>query len=130
MKKQLWVLLIVILFVSGMNVALAQNSNSLSFSVPFPFEVGENTLPAGEYRITFDGRDSRHLQLVNTKTSQKQFITFVTRLSQRSEGSIVFDSVNEARYLSEVYLAGNDGFQIRATPEEHGHVKGDTKITD
>lgn len=130
MKKQLWVLLVVILFVSGMNVALAQKSHAISFSVSFPFEIGDNTLPAGEYRITFDARDSRHLQLVNAKTSQKQFINFVTRLSKRSESSVVFDSISDKRYLSEVYLAGGDGFQIRATPEEHGHITGDTKITD
>jgi len=130
MKKQLLVLLTVILFLSGMSVGLAQNSAQLSFSVPFQFEVGENLLPAGEYRIIYDGQNSGHLQLVDTKTNQKQFVTFITRLSKRSEGSVVFDSINNVRYLSEVYLGKSDGFQIRATPEEHGHVMGDAKTTD
>jgi len=130
MKNQLWVILFVILVLSGMSVALAQDAAKMSFSVSFPFKAGKNTFPAGEYQITFDQADSRHLQLVNTKTSEKQFITFVTRLSQRDQGSIVFDSIDEARYLSEVYMLGSDGFQIRATPEEHGHVKGETRTTD
>ena len=130
MKKQLMMLLAVTLFLSGMNVVLAQNAKALTFSVSFPFEAGDNTFPAGEYRITYDTRDSSHLQLVDTRTNQRKFITFITRLSQRTDGSIVFDSVNKERYLSEVYLGGSDGFQIRATPEEHGHVQGDPKITD
>lgn len=123
MKKQLWVLMALVLFSPGMNLVLAQKSSTLSFSVSFPFMAGDKKFPAGEYRIVHDGRDSRHLQLFDTKTNQKQFIPYITRLSARSEGGVVFDSINKVRFLSEVYMEGADGFQIRTTPEEHDHEK-------
>lgn len=130
MKKQLLVLLVVILFVSGMNVVLAQHSATLSFSAPFPFEVGENLFPASDYQITYDGSDPNHLQLLDTKTNKKQFITFLTRLSPRAEGSVVFDSAHNMRFLSEVYFGRSDGFQVRTTHEAHTHVVEDGKTTD
>jgi hypothetical protein len=125
MKKQLWVLMALVLFLSGMNLALAQKSTTLSFSVSFPFKAGDKNFSAGSYRIVYDGRDSRHVQLVDVKTNQKQFISFITRLSSRSEGGVIFDSINKVRYLSEVYIEGTDGFQIRATPDDHSHENAD-----
>ncbi len=127
MKKQFWLLAAVVLLISGVNLTLAQNNMSLSFKVSFPFKVGDQLLPAGDYRLVYDGRDSRHLALYDAKTNEKQFITFVTRLSGRNDGGVVFDSINKVRYLSEVYMRGADGFQIRATPEEHVHEN--VKIT-
>ncbi|MFZ0426953.1 MAG: hypothetical protein WAO20_02465 [Acidobacteriota bacterium] len=121
MKKQFWTLLTVVFLLAGMNVAVAQSKSSMSFSVPFPFKVGETTFTAGVYRLTFDGGNSRNLQLVNTGTRQTQFVRFITRLSSRSEGKVVFDTVKQERYLSEVYMGGTDGFQILGTPEDHGH---------
>ena len=130
MKKQLWIPLAVVLFLSGMNVALAQHATTLSFSAPFPFEVGDIIFPASDYQITYDGSDPNHLQLLDTKTNKKQFITFLTRLSQRAEGSVVFDSAHNMRFLSEVYFGKSDGFQVRTTHEAHTHVVEDGKITD
>ena len=121
MKKRIWVLVAVALLIFGISLTLAQNKTTLSFKVSFPFKVGDQTFPAGDYRLSYDGRDSRHLSLYDNKTNEKQFITFVTRLSGRNDGGVVFDSINKVRYLSEVYMNGADGFQIRATPEEHSH---------
>ena len=121
MKKRIWMLVAVVLFISGISLSLAQSKTTLSFKVTFPFKVGSQVFPAGEYRIVYDGRDSRHLAVYDNKTNEKQFINFVTRLSGRSDSGVVFDSINKVRYLSEVYMKGTDGFQIRASSEEHIH---------
>ena len=122
MKKQFWTLLSVALFLVSMNFAAAQSKTSMSFSVSFPFKVGDATFAPGNYRLMYDGGNSRNLQLVNIDTRQTQFVRFITRLSSRSEGRVVFDSVKQERYLSEVYMGGSDGFQILGTPEDHSHA--------
>jgi len=120
MRKQFWILMSLTVVFAAMNLAVAQSRSVLKFSAPFPFQVGEQSFQAGKYSLSFDGK-SQFLELLDTKTSQKQFVPFVTRLSSREKSGIVFDSVNKTHYLSEVYMIGADGFQIRVTQEEHKH---------
>ncbi len=121
MKKQFWTLLAVVFLLAGMDLAVAQTKASMAFTVAFPFKVGETTFPAGNYQLVYAGANSRNLQLVNKDTRRTQFVRYITRLSPRTEGGVVFDSYKNKRYLSEVYLGASDGFQIQSVPEEHTH---------
>ncbi len=55
-------------------------------------------------------------------------VAFLTRLSSR-EGNpqVVFDKDGDTYFLSEIYLAGKDGYHLQGAPGRHTHVKVDTK---
>ncbi len=127
MKRKFWTLLIVVFLLAGMEMAFAQSKTSLTFSVAFPFKIGETTFPAGSYQLVYAGANTRNLQIVNKKTRETQFIRYTTRLSARPDGNVVFDSYKQERYLSEVYMGGADGFQIQVVPEEHSHEVAELK---
>lgn len=127
MKKQSCTLLAVALLLASMGMALAQARSSLTFSVTFPFRVAKTTFPPGTYQLVYAGGNSRNLQITNKKTGKSHFVQYITRLSARQDGNVVFDHYDQERYLSEVYIGGSDGFQIQSVPNEHDHEVAEVK---
>jgi len=126
MKKYLAVVLLVL--VSTATFAAAQVSpTSVIADVPFAFFVGTKSFPAGMYQ--FKPSDSLGEITVNEmKGTGSALAAVTTRLSPRSEtdAMVVFDVAGTNHYLSEIYVPGLDGFQVKGAPGKHTHmsVKG------
>ena len=104
-------------------VASAQVANKATFQVPFSFTVGGKEMPAGKYEWQVLGSGVGAVTIRNADTGQTTLVKAMTRLADPggSEPQIVFDKVENVRYLSEVHFPGIDGFEIAGAPGEHSH---------
>ena len=126
MKKYLAVVLLVL--VSTATFAAAQVSpTSVIADVPFAFFVGTKSFPAGSYQFKAS-ENLGEITVSEMKGTGSAFAAVMTRLSPRSEtnASVVFDVAGTDHYLSEIYIPGIDGFQVKGAPGKHTHmsVKG------
>jgi len=119
---------------AGATAAYAQ----VAFKIPFKFQAGGNKLQAGEYLV--GQKDDQHLVLRQVSTGTEVLVDFTKRLEQPkppiAEPQLVFDMVGnfEPSYteymteyrLAEVWLPGQDGFEVSLLKGAHGHqtVKG------
>jgi hypothetical protein len=100
--------------------------------VPFAFEAGTTKLPAGEYEILASEEPPQGVLTVrNVKTDHEVFVETLTRLAEREGDSsaLVFDVLGGERILSEVHVAGEDGYLLPAAgkqPHRHETVKAKT----
>jgi len=97
-------------------------AESIVADIQFPFKAAGTELTAGKYRFEEDLK-SEMLKLRNEETGKGALLPFATRLSQRDEALVVFDKQGEQYYLSEVYMPGIDGIELKAATGKHTHVK-------
>ncbi len=91
--------------------------------IQFPFKAEGQELSAGKYRIDIDIQ-SGDITLRNESTGKAIFVRSLSRLSERgNETLVVFDKQGDQYYLSEIYLPGIDGFEVRGATGKHTHVK-------
>jgi hypothetical protein len=91
-------------------------------NIQFPFKAAGTEFTAGKYRIEAD-LQSEQITLRKEGTGKAAFLPFTTRLSEREEALVVFDKQGEQYYLSEIYMPGIDGFELKAATGKHTHVK-------
>jgi len=106
----------------GSGLMLAESS---TFEVRFGFSAGDQDFPPGQYKINYAGGNSNLFVLQNLRTNEKANVSFITRLSRREKGAVIFDESDGRHYLSEVYMQGIDGFQLKGSPKDHKHVKAE-----
>jgi len=104
--------------------AYGQAGPTLSAQVPFSFSVGEATLPEGtyqfEYRIAGQSLVIRDAKGVETK------VPVVSRLAGASlfvDIGLVFDAFQSHHVLAEVWMPGQGGVLVSATPTVHDEVR-------
>jgi len=102
-----------------------------TFKVPFKFQAGGKKLPAGDYTVmkAVEGQ----LTLRQEATGKEFPVPFTERIAQPkpavAEPRLVFDEVGDfapsyteymtVYVLSEVWLAGEDGFRVHTTKGAH-----------
>ncbi len=104
--------------------AVAQVSAPLEVAVPFPFYVGNKMLPAGSYKIQTNA-DLLLVTVSSDNGKDNATAVLITQISTSAEdrNSVVFDVVGNTHYLSEIYLQGEEGLQVKASAESHSHVR-------
>jgi hypothetical protein len=105
---------------AGVAVARAETT---SFNIGFAFTAGGRALPAGRYQIEI-GASGPVLLRGDTKDSGV-LLSVLTRLGPRDMKDVkelVFDKLGNKLVLSEIWLAGEDGYLLVGTPEPHTHV--------
>ena len=119
MKKQALknvTMLSLLLILTSVSVA-AQSERSRITNIPFSFIVGEKTLPAGEYVVQPNRRDSHNVWLVQSKDSHVSalFYTMPLRASDTQEKTkFVFHKYGDQYFLSQIWTAGgNSGRELR-----------------
>lgn len=92
--------------------------------VPFAFTAGPDSFPAGTYDILRTSDTADVLELRNAKTEKAVIVPFVSRLAERggTGALLVFDKDAKGTYLSEIHVAGDDGYILKGAPERHTHV--------
>ena len=124
MKKQAYMIatMIMVLTVAGLSSAGAQTSGAqqLTANVPFTFNVGEKSFPAGEYTIvcTNTASDRKVLQLRGKDGSI--LVQTNSIIGQANEGAkLVFNRYGDRYYFSQAWLwADNTGMQVSRSRSE------------
>jgi hypothetical protein len=117
MKKQtlktftMWSLLLMLTAVS-----VAAQSERSKITIPFSFIVGEKTLPAGEYTVEPNRRNSDRYWLVQNRDSRTSclFTTMSVRANQtQEETKLVFHRYGDQYFLSQIWTPGaNSGREL------------------
>ncbi len=97
-------------------------AEALVVDIQFPFKAVGKDFPAGKYRIEAEVQPGE-LKLFNEATGKGAVMTYRTRLSERNEAVVVFDKQSDKYFLSEIYIPGIDGFELKAAEGAHTHVK-------
>ncbi len=120
MKKTLAIWVVVFAFAVCASVAYA---DSLIATIQFPFKAEGKEFAAGKYRFDAD-LERGMIMLRNESTGKSVLLPFTSRLSERGDDSmVVFDQLGDQYFLSEVYMPGIDGFELKALTGKHTHVK-------
>ena len=100
----------------------AQSGRTTVVNIPFAFTVGDQTLPAGEYRIRPYRRDTDKVWLIQNQ--EQPIATFVMPVPMRSnttreEGQLVFNRYGDQYFLSKVWTPGtNTGIELPVSRQE------------
>ena len=127
MRKHLAIALVVL--VASPLLGLAQPAPlGVVADIPFSFMVSGKSLPAGPYQFA-ESANGNEITVSSTSGKTSLMAPVVTRLSSRTaeESEVVFDVVGKDYYLSEVYVPGYDGYQLKGAPGQHTHIKIKTK---
>jgi hypothetical protein len=86
--------------------ASAQNTTIAKVTIPFAFQTGSQTLPAGTYRIE---RESSNLILLEGpgKASGLLLMHAASRSKAPDHGMLSFDRTGDKYYLRQIWTAGN-----------------------
>ena len=102
-------------------VATAQET--LVSDVPFSFDAGGRTHPAGHYELQIDA--DKETAFLTSPKGVREALLVITRLAApenpASKGRLVFDLVGKTHTLSEMWVPGEDGFLLYATKGTHTH---------
>ena len=111
MKKQTlrrFTVLSFLLMLTAVTVS-AQSERLRVTNIPFSFIVGQKTLPAGEYTVEPNRRDSDYVWLVQSKEGHATalFTTMPMRASEtQEECKLVFNKYGDQYFLSQIWEAG------------------------
>jgi hypothetical protein len=72
------------------------------FSIPFEFQVGGKTLPAGDYRVQ-QAQGSNIALLVNAKTGKQVEFVRPANLHQDGKAKLVFEETGGKHSLTRIY---------------------------
>ena len=118
MKKQTlrkFTVLSFLLMLAAVTVS-AQSERIRVINIPFSFIVGEKTLPAGEYTVEPNRKDSDNVWLVQSKEGHASalFSTNTVRASEtQEEARLVFHRYGGQYFLSQIWTpGGNTGRQL------------------
>jgi hypothetical protein len=98
--------------------ASAQSTALAEVNIPFAFQTGTQTLPAGLYRID---SESSHLILLRGPGQAAGFVEMHAAIKNRvpDHGYIVFDRYGSKYFLRQIWTAGNtDGLECSKSRAE------------
>ena len=94
----------------------AQSERIRVINIPFNFIVGQKTLPAGEYTLEPNRKDSDNVWLLQSKEGHASalFTTNTVRTSEtQEEARLVFHRYGGQNFLSQIWTpGGNTGRQL------------------
>ena len=95
----------------------AQSERIRVINIPFSFIVGQKTLPAGEYTVEPNRKDSDNVWLVQSREGHASalFTTSPVRASDaQEETKLVFHNYGGQYFLSQIWTAGgNTGRELQ-----------------
>ena len=120
MKKQAYTMIALLVLVGSMAVAAqAQTSgrNQLIANIPFEFNVGSKTLPAGEYTVRQIYPASDHaVLLLRDKAGNSAMIQMNTAVGKANEQArLVFSCYGGQHYFSQAWTSG-EATGLEASP--------------
>ena len=119
-------MLTLLLILTAVSVA-AQSERTGITNIPFSFSVGGKTLPAGEYTVEPNRRDSDKVWLVQSKSGHTSalFTTMSVRSIETQEKTkLVFHRYGDRYFLSQIWTVGaNSGRELLMPRQERELAK-------
>ena len=112
---RIFLMLTLLLAVAAVSV-MAQTPGTKVTIIPFSFNVGEKTLPAGEYTVARYRRDSEVVWLVESRDGREKVLTNTNPLrayETESKAKLVFRRYGNRYVLSQIWTPGNSGRELR-----------------
>ena len=107
--------------------ALAQSNSQTRVNIPFSFVVGDKTLPAGEYLIRRNKRDSDNAWVIEPRAKGESVVLLTTpaRSADTPEKStLVFNRYDDVYFLTAFWTAGsNTGRDVQMSDREETMAK-------
>jgi hypothetical protein len=119
MRQTIRLFLVGAIVAAATGVAVAQAT--VQVDIGFAFVAGNQTMPAGKYIVEVGSGGTSRVTFRGAKTAVLPVITRLGRHDNDKDPEIVFDKVDGKLLLSEVWLAGEDGYLLTSTKTEHGH---------
>ena len=90
--------------------ALAQDNNGVKFDAPFAFQVGDQTMPAGSYRVTQPDLNVPVLLVQDADASHSTFIAYtpVDDESPQAETLIGFKRYGDVEFMDRITIAAEN----------------------
>jgi hypothetical protein len=139
MKKQAYTMIAMIILVGSMAVAArAQTSGriQLTASIPFQFNVGNKTLPAGEYTVVQVNSASGAILQIRSKDGRAGALVLTISVTGKTQESakLIFRRYENRYFLAQAWVDGDDtGFETsksraeRAAEREIAGIKAKTE---
>lgn len=132
MKKRAFTILSVFSLLLALSaVSIQAQSKRSTINIPFSFTVGDKTLPAGEYIVEPNRKDSNSLWLIQS-VNENDSVLFSTgsvwtgRMQKNTR--LVFNNYDDQYFLSQIWNAGdNSGRELRRPRLERQLAKSRTQ---
>jgi cytochrome c553 len=101
-----------------------QTGAALRASVPFDFEVGGKSVPAGTYQLRL--RLGEGAVVMSGAKAGDMRLPIISRLGTGTlftDATLIFDTFEGHHALSEVWVPGEEGVLVKVTPKGHAHEK-------
>lgn len=100
--------------------AYGQGTTVLRAHVPFPFEAGKASIPAGTYQFMLN-IPARSLEISGSqgRPVRLHFITTLGGSSLFRDAGLVFDTYEGKHVLSELWIPGQEGVLVTSTSKKH-----------
>lgn len=100
-------LLVTFAFASALASVSAQTpSHNITANIPFEFNVGDKTLPAGQYAVSRINSDGTQLRVRGEEESASRLTQTVIAGEPKNQSVLVFKRYGDRYFLSQVWLAG------------------------
>jgi hypothetical protein len=100
---------------------VAQAQETVVVNIPFDFEAGKTTLPAGEYSVKVSNPTHSLILISRKDSTASAFINTnaVVSVNMQTESKLVFNRYGDRYFLSQVWSEGNsEGRQLLKTARE------------
>ena len=101
--------------------AYGQTGMTLHANVPFDFEAGGKTLPAGTYQFRPTSGNFLEISNATTSVAKVMIITTLSGFSFFRDAGLVFNSYEGKHVLAEIWIPGQDGLLVSTTSKKHSH---------
>src|SRR5271169_3319962 len=100
----------------------------LSVNIPFAFQAGDRTMPAGEYRVESALGDTRNVQRLHQVDGDATMVFLTLPVEARnghSEPKLVFNCYGETKFLSQIWTGDREGRELFKSNHEKQVANGE-----
>jgi hypothetical protein len=130
MKTKLLALVAALLLsVAATSVCYAQQT-ALTVTIPFAFQAGNQTMPAGDYRVESVLTGTAQLQRLRQVNGAAEMIVSTMSVEARNGNpnpELVFNRYGHTYFLSQIWTGGSQGHQLFKSDREKEIVLGERR---
>ena len=129
MKTKLYVLAAaLVLSVAATGTSYAQQY-PLSVQIPFAFQAGNHTLPAGKYVVDSAVSGTQAIERLRQVDGNAVMVVMTIPVEARNGGhaepALVFNCYGETKFLSQIWTGNNEGKQLPKSNREKRAANGE-----